>query len=88
MAKVYDEVSRTFNEYLLIPKLTKRTDFPEKVSLRTPLTKYRKGEDPLIQLEIPFTSAIMQSVSDDTLAVALARQGGLSFIYSSQTIEA
>lgn len=87
MAKIYNEVSRTFNEYLLIPQLTKKTDIPENVSLRTPLTKFKKGESPTLHLEIPFTSAIMQAVSDDTLAVALARQGGISFIYSSQTIE-
>ena len=33
------------------------------------------------------TSAIMQSVSDDKMAVALAREGGLSFIYGSQSVE-
>ena len=32
-------------------------------------------------------SAIMQSVSDDRMAVALAQEGGLSFIYGSQPIE-
>ncbi len=87
MANIYKEVSRTFNEYLLIPRLTKRTDNPEKVSLKTPITKFSKGETPTLELQIPFTSAIMQAVSDENLAIALARQGGISFIYSSQTIE-
>ncbi|NCB01636.1 MAG: IMP dehydrogenase [Spirochaetia bacterium] len=86
MAKIYEEVSRTFNEYLLIPGLTKKTDTPEKVSLKTPITKFKIGESPTLQLEIPFTSAIMQAVSDDNLAISLARQGGISFIYSSQSI--
>jgi IMP dehydrogenase len=88
MANIYEEVSRTFNEYLLIPRLTKKVHLPHKVSLTTPLTKFRTGEEPAMQLNIPITSAIMQAVSDDRLAIALALQGGLSFIYSSQSIEA
>lgn len=87
MLKIYDELSRTFSEYLLIPKLTKKTDTSKNVSLKTPITKFKKGEKPL-EMEIPFTSAIMQAVSDDKLAVSLARQGGISFIFSSQPIEA
>ena len=89
MATYYDEPSRTFNEYLLIPNLTPDGCRPEKVSLRTPLVKFRKGEEdcPLC-LNIPMVSAIMQSVSNDTMAVALAREGGLSFLYGSQTVEA
>ena len=88
MATYYDEPSRTFNEYLLIPNLTPEGCRPEKVSLRTPLVKFRKGEEdcPLC-LNIPMVSAIMQSVSNDTMAVALAREGGLSFLYGSQTVE-
>jgi len=38
-------------------------------------------------LNIPLSSAIMQSVSGDRLAVALAKEGGISFIYGSQSIE-
>ena len=88
MAYYYSEPSRTFSEYLLIPGLTPENCRPEHVSLRTPLVKYRKGEEecPLC-LNIPMTSAIMQSVSNDTMAVALAKEGGLSFIFGSQTIE-
>ena len=88
MAFYYEEPSRTFSEYLLIPGYTSEECMPQKVSLRTPLVKYRKGEEECpIMLNIPLVSAIMQSVSNDTLAVALAREGGISFIYGSQSIE-
>ena len=88
MAFYYSEPSHTFSEYLLVPGYTSPECVPANVSLRTALVKYRKGqEDCPITLSIPLVSAIMQSVSNDTLAVALAREGGLSFIYGSQTIE-
>ena len=87
MAYYYPEPSHTFSEYLLIPGYTSESCIPDKVSLRTPLTKYKKGEEPAISLNIPMTSAIMQSVSNDTLAIALAKEGGLSFIFGSQSIE-
>ena len=88
MAYYYPEPSHTFSEYLLVPGYTSEECVPDKVSLRTPLTKYRKGqEEPAISLNIPMTSAIMQSVSNDTLAIALAKEGGLSFIFGSQSIE-
>ena len=88
MAFYYEEPSRTFSEYLLIPGYTSEECMPQKVSLRTPLVKYRNGEEEChIMLNIPLVSAIMQSVSNDTLAVALAREGGISFIYGSQSIE-
>ena len=88
MAYYYPEPSHTFSEYLLIPGYTSEECIPDRVSLRTPLTKYRKGvEEPAISLNIPMTSAIMQSVSNDSLAIALAKEGGLSFIFGSQSIE-
>lgn len=87
MAKYLNEISRTFSEYLLIPGLTTKECVPDKVSLKAHLTKYRKGEAPGLTLNIPFVSAIMQSVSDDNMAIALAKNGGLSFIYGSQTVE-
>ena len=88
MAYYYSEPSHTFSEYLLIPGYTSENCIPDNVSLRTPLTKYRKGvEEPAISLNIPMTSAIMQSVSNDSLAIALAKEGGLSFIFGSQSIE-
>ncbi len=88
MAYYYPEPSHTFSEYLLIPGYTSEECVPDRVSLRTPLTRYRKGvEEPAISLNIPMTSAIMQSVSNDSLAIALAKEGGLSFIFGSQSIE-
>ena len=88
MAYYYPEPSHTFSEYLLIPGYTSEECIPDNVSLRTPLVKYRKGqEEPAISLNIPMVSAIMQSVSNDSLAIALAKEGGISFIYGSQSIE-
>ena len=87
MAFYYSEPSHTFSEYLLVPGYTSEECIPANVSLRTPLCKFKRGEKSPITLNIPMVSAIMQSVSDDKLAVALAREGGLSFIYGSQSIE-
>ena len=88
MAYIYPEPSHTFSEYLLIPGYTSEECIPDNVSLRTPLVKYRKGqEEPAISLNIPMVSAIMQSVSNDSLAIALAKEGGISFIFGSQSIE-
>ena len=87
MAKFINEPSHTFNEYLLIPGYSSSECIPANVSLKTPLVKYKKGETPAITMNIPMVSAIMQSVSGDRLAVALATEGGVSFIYGSQSIE-
>ncbi len=88
MAYYYPEPSHTFSEYLLVPGYTSEECVPDRVSLKTPLVKYRKGvEEPSISLNLPLTSAVMQSVSNDTLAIALAKEGGISFIFGSQTIE-
>ena len=88
MAYYYPEPSHTFSEYLLVPGYTSEECIPDRVSLKTPLVKYRKGqEEPAISLNIPMTSAVMQSVSNDTLAIALAKEGGISFIFGSQSIE-
>ena len=88
MAYYYPEPSHTFSEYLLVPGYTSEECIPDRVSLKTPLVKYRKGiEEPAISLDVPLTSAVMQSVSNDTLAIALAKEGGISFIFGSQTIE-
>ena len=88
MATYITEPSHTFSEYLLIPGYTDENCIPANVSLKTPLVKYRKGEEECpITLNIPMTSAIMQSVSNDTMAIALAKEGGISFIYGNQSIE-
>ncbi|MBN1189357.1 MAG: IMP dehydrogenase [Dehalococcoidales bacterium] len=86
MAKIFDEISRTFDEYLLVPNLTRRECTPNNISLNTPLAKYKSGTSP-ISLNIPLVSAIMQAVSNHTLAIELARCGGLSFIFCSQPVE-
>ncbi|MBQ3951279.1 MAG: IMP dehydrogenase [Oscillospiraceae bacterium] len=86
MAFIFQEPSRTFSEYLLIPGYSSAECVPDKVSLRTPLVKHKVGEPSDIYMNIPMTSAIMQAVSDDRMAVALAKEGGVSFIYGSQTI--
>ena len=88
MAYYYPEPSRTFSEYLLVPGYTPEGCVPANVSLKTPLVKYKKGQEECpISLNIPMVSAIMQSVSDDTMAIALAKEGGMSFIYGSQSVE-
>lgn len=87
MAKVLPDISRTFSEFLLLPNLTTKDCIPENVKLTTPLVKFKKGEEPSISLNIPLVSAIMQSVSGEKMGIALAREGGIAFIYGSQTIE-
>ncbi len=87
MAMYFEQESHTFSEYLLVPGYSSAECIPSNVSLRTPVTKFRKGEEPAVSINIPLVSAIMQSVSDDKMAIALAKEGGLSFIYGSQTIE-
>ena len=88
MAYYFSEPSRTFGEYLLVPGYSSSECVPTAVSLKTPLVKYRKGEEACpLEMNIPMVSAIMQSVSGEKLAIALAKQGGVSFIYGSQTIE-
>ncbi len=87
MAYFYEQPSRTFSEYLLVPGYSSSDCIPSNVSMRTPLVKFKKGEEPSLTMNIPLVSAIMQSVSNDTLAVALAKEGGVSFIFGSQTIE-
>ena len=88
MAKIFEQESRTFSEYLLVPNLTTEDNTPEKVDLSAPVAKYKKGqEESRLKINIPMVSAVMQSVSDDGMAIALARCGGLSFVFQSQSIE-
>ena len=86
MAKYYEEPSHTFSEYLLIPGFTGEENIPDNVSLRTPLVKFKKGEEPAVFLNIPMVSAVMQSVSGPDLGIALAKEGGMAFIFGSQSI--
>ncbi|MCD7777147.1 MAG: IMP dehydrogenase, partial [Clostridiales bacterium] len=87
MAYYFEEPSHTFSEYLLVPGHTPKECVPAAVSLKTPVVKYKKGEQPSLTMNIPLVSAIMQSVSDDNMAIALAKEGGISFIYGSQSVQ-
>lgn len=87
MAYYYQEPSHTFSEYLLVPGYSDANCIPQNVSLKTPLVKFKKGEEPAISMNTPLISAIMQSVSGVDMAIALAKEGGVSFIYGSQSIE-
>ncbi len=87
MAEILKDVSRTFNEFLLIPNLTDERCIPSNVSLKTPLVKFKRGEEPKYSANVPLVSAIMQAVSGEKMAIALAREGGCSFIFGSQSIE-
>lgn len=87
MAEILKDVSRTFNEFLLLPNLTDERCIPANVSLKTPLVKFKKGEEPKYSANLPMVSAIMQSVSGEKMAIALAREGGCAFIYGAQSIE-
>lgn len=87
MAHIFDEPSRTFSEYLLVPGYSSTECRVENVSLKTPVVKFKKGEESPIQMNIPLVSAIMQAVSGEKLAIALAKEGGISFIFGSQSIE-
>jgi len=87
MALYYDEPSRTFSEYLLVPSYSGENCIPGNVNLKTPVTKFERGQVPALSMNIPLVSAIMQSVSGERLGVALAKEGGISFIYCSQSVE-
>ena len=87
MAEILKDVSRTFNEFLLLPNLTDERCIPANVSLKSSLVKFNKGEEPKYSANLPLVSAIMQSASGEKMAIALAREGGCSFIYGAQTIE-
>ncbi|MCX7014997.1 MAG: IMP dehydrogenase [Candidatus Sumerlaeota bacterium] len=88
MAYIFDDTSRTFGEFQLLPNLTGKRHIPENVNLAAPLVKFREGEEPAVQINLPVAASAMQAVSDDRLATALARAGGIAFIYCSQAIEA
>ena len=88
MAHFYSEPSHTFSEYLLVPGYTGPDCIPANVSLKTPLVKFRRGEESDIVLNIPLLSASMDTVTEYELAIALAREGGLGMIHKNMSIEA
>lgn len=83
MAFYFEEPSRTFSEFLLVPGYSSAECVPTNVSLKTPIVKFKKGEESAITMNIPLVSAIMQAVSDDNMGIALATEGGVSFIFGS-----
>lgn len=88
MAHYLKDVSHTFSEFLLIPGYTDENCITSNVNLSSCITKYSDDDSSkALKINIPLVSAIMQSVSDDKMAIALAKEGGLSFIYGAQSIE-
>ena len=87
MAYFFSEPSRTFSEYLLVPGYSSAECIPANVSLKTPVVKYRRGEEPALTMNVPMVSAVMQAVSGEQMGIALAKEGGIAFIYVSQPIE-
>ena len=55
MAQFYKEPSRTFSEYLLIPGYSSKECKVENVSLKTPITKFKNGEEQALSKNIPLT---------------------------------
>ncbi len=87
MAFYYSEPSHTFSEYLLVPGYSSKECIPAAVSLKTPVVKFKKGEECPLTMNVPLVSAVMQSVSGENMGIALAKEGGIAFIYVSQPIE-
>lgn len=67
----------TFDDVLLIPQASEVT--PNMVELGTQLTK-------TIRLNIPFMSAAMDTVTESSMAIAIAREGGIGIIHKNMTI--
>lgn len=87
MAYFFEEPSHTFSEYLLVPGYSSTECIPANVSLKVPVVKFRRGEEPALTVNVPMVSAVMQAVSGDKMGIALAREGGIAFIYVSQPID-
>ena len=87
MAYFFKEPSRTFSEYLLVPGYSSSECIPANVSLKTPVVKFKKGEECPLTMNVPMVSAVMQSVSGEKMGIALAKEGGIAFIYVSQPID-
>lgn len=69
----------TFDDILLIPQ--ESYIMPSETSLATQLTKN-------IKLNIPIISAAMDSVTESSMAIAMAREGGIGIIHKNLSIEA
>lgn len=87
MAIILEDISRTFQEYLLLPGLTTDQHVPQNISLKSPIQRYKVKQGPAAALNVPLTSSAMQAVTGPELSIALARKGGCGFIFCSQSIE-
>lgn len=87
MAYYFNEPSHTFSEYLLVPGYSSVDCVPANVSLKTPVVKYKRGEECPLTMNIPMVSAVMQSVSGERMGIGLAREGGIAFVFVSQPVE-
>ena len=87
MAYFFKEPSHTFSEYLLVPGYSSSECIPANVSLKTPVVKFKKGEECPLTMNVPMVSAVMQSVSGEKMGIGLAKEGGIAFIYVSQPID-
>ena len=87
MAYYVGEPSHAFSEYLLVPGYTPENCIPANVSLKTPVVRYRRGEECPLTMNVPMVSAVMQAVSGPDMGIALAREGGIAFIFVSQPVE-
>jgi IMP dehydrogenase len=68
----------TFDDVLLVPAFSQV--LPREVNIRTQLTRQ-------ITLNIPMMSAAMDTVTEATLAIALAREGGIGILHKNMSIE-
>ncbi len=68
----------TFDDLLLVPSYS--SVVPKDVCLKTQLSEK-------LQLKIPITSAAMDTVTEEKMAIALAKAGGLSFIHKNLSVE-
>lgn len=87
MAYYFNEPSHTFSEYLLVPGYTSENCIPANISLKTPVVRYRRGEECPLMMNVPMVSSVMQAVSGPEMGIALAKEGGIAFIYVSQPID-
>ena len=68
----------TFDDVLLVPSYSEV--MPREVNLRTRFSRN-------IQMKIPIVSAAMDTVTEESLAIAIAREGGIGVIHKNMSIE-
>ena len=68
----------TFDDVLLIPAYSEV--LPKEVSLKTKFSRH-------IELNVPFVTAAMDTVTESSMAIAIAREGGIGVIHKNMSIE-